>query len=78
MRAWMASAVALAVVLPVLTVAALPPVLTVPVLQFDDLVTASLLVAGSVVTVEMGRFFEGRMRVGQRPTRGCRRGRWPR
>ena len=70
MRAWMASAVALAVVLPVLTVAGLPPVLTVPVLQFGDLVTASLLVAGSVVTVEMGRFFEGRMRVGQRPHKG--------
>ena len=70
MRAWMASAVALAVVLPVLTVAGLPPVLTVPVLQFGDLVTALLLVAGSVVTVEMGRFFEGRMRVGQRPHKG--------
>jgi hypothetical protein len=66
----MASAVALAVVLPVLTVAGLPPVLTVPVLQFGDLVTALLLVAGSVVTVEMGRFFEGRMRVGQRPHKG--------
>ena len=60
MRAWMASAVALAVVLPVLTVAGLPPVPTVPVLEFGDLVTALLLVAGSVVTVEMGRFFEGR------------------
>lgn len=66
----MASAVALAVLLPVLTVAGLPPVLTVPVLEFGDLVTASLLVAGSVVTVEMGRFFEGRMRVGQRPHKG--------
>src|SRR5664279_1677919 len=44
MRAWMASAVALAVVLPVLTVAGLPPVLTVPVLGFGDLVTASVLV----------------------------------
>src|SRR5664279_4419905 len=70
MRAWIASAVALAVLLPVVTVAGLPPVLTVPVLEFGDLVTASLLVAGSVVTVEMGRLFEGRMRVGQRPHKG--------
>ena len=70
MRAWMASAVVLAVVLPVVTVARFPPLVIAPVLEFGDLVTAALLVAGSVLTVEMGRFFEGRLRVGQRPHKG--------
>jgi len=75
MRVWMASAVVLAVGLtvltvPMLTVPGFPRMVTVPAVPFGDLVTAALLVAGSVLTVEMGRFFEGRVRVGQRPHKG--------
>ena len=69
MRAWMSSAVALAVVLPVF-LPSLQPMITAPALRWGDLLTAGLLVAGSAVTIEMGRLFEGRVRVGQRPHKG--------
>ena len=65
----MASAVTSAVVLPVFT-PSLQPVITIPALRWGELLTAGLLVAGSAVTIEMGRLFEGRVRVGQRPHKG--------
>ena len=71
MRAWMASAVALAVLLPVLTVAGLPPVLTVPVLGFGDLVTALLLVAWRSRPEARLRSFDRSVSSGRFPNPAC-------
>jgi len=62
----MATAVAAAIAVPVALA------LSSPATGFGwpDLLFAGSVVAGSAITIEMGRFFEGGLRIGQRPHKG--------
>lgn len=61
-RVWVGLAAVLALALPVLL-----SVWPTPTLQTRDVITAAALVAGSVVSVELGRLFEGGTVAQQRP-----------
>ena len=67
MKSWMASAVGLAWLIPVFLWCGQ---LSGPAVPLAELLTAVLLVVGSAVSIELGRLFEGGVRVGQRPHKG--------
>jgi len=69
-RLWCSAAVVAAVLLPFLD-----PGDGHPASGWHQAVTAGLLTAASIVNVELGRFLEGRVRVGQRPHKGLSA--WP-